>query len=214
MKVLAAALLGSVLVFAVHSHNLERMREVTVLLDGEVGMGSGVVIAPGVVLTAAHVADNFDGTPFSVTTDAGRTYWAGNRVVYSDPEQDFAVVSAPNVDCPCAMLAGAEQWRDGALWAVGYPMYPIYQAQTITTGALQGHNRDGKLAMTVPIVMGNSGGPVFSRGYRGFELVGIVSSVTAAPPMIMGGPGGLLPHLSYAVPLAAIQEGLEALRAP
>ncbi len=142
--------------------------------DGE-GNGSGFVIAPNLIATAAHVVR--DVTDISVTPEGGSTTSA--TVVGSDPSADLALILA---DSPL----GAKRLRfhSGPDPAVGTDVvalgYPLGLPFTATRGAISGLGRDltiestdytGLFQTDAAVNPGNSGGAIIN--VQG-EVVGVV----------------------------------------
>lgn len=136
------------------------------------GIGSGVVVAPGKVLTNAH---NVRAEAVSVTFADGRQQQAA--VTAMDVDADIAVLSVDTGDVP------AIGW-DGAAVAIGSPVFalsnPGGRGLRVTFGLVSGTARSfrgprgrrisGSIEHTAPLLPGSSGGPVVSA--EG-ELLGI-----------------------------------------
>lgn len=136
--------------------------------------GSGVVIAPGLVLTNAH---NIRSDETTVTFNDGRTGTGTPRGV--DPDGDLAVLEVETGDAP------AVRWgSDGASASIGTPVFgvsnPGGRGLRVTFGLVSGTERTfrgprgrritGTLEHTAPLLPGSSGGPVVDPEGR---LVGI-----------------------------------------
>ncbi len=136
------------------------------------GIGSGIVLGEGRVLTNAH---NVRGSQVTVTFADGRT--AEGTVAGHDIDGDLAVI---NTDTgPSAPLA----WATDAP-AVGAPVFalanPGGRGLRVTFGFVSGIDRSfrgprgtritGSLEHTAPLLPGSSGGPVLSAGG---QLLGI-----------------------------------------
>jgi serine protease Do len=153
-------------------------------LAGEVGpsvvgighrraMGSGVVVAPGKVLTNAH---NLRGGEVSVTFDDGRTSSGAPAGV--DLDGDLAIV---DVD---TQGAAPLQWSDNGAAAIGGPVFalanPGGRGLRVTFGLVSGTERSfrgprgrliaGSVEHTAPLLPGSSGGPIVDAEGR---LLGI-----------------------------------------
>lgn len=139
--------------------------------DGQQGpSGSAVSLAPGLLLTAAHVVDH-PSFKFSVN---GQEV----KVVKLDRTRDLALLQA-DVPCPCTPLALGSPYADEFVVAIGYPLgYP----QTLTEGRWQYILPDGEAVSTTSIAFGNSGGGLFYFSWPHFqwELVGITNQVPGA----------------------------------
>lgn len=168
------------------------------------GNGSGVVVRPGLVLTAKHVAKVKD----LVLVKGGAK---GEGVIVSEQEKvDLALIRYPLSEsgCPCAKLAEYEAEVDEVVYVIGYPMGIT---SVVTTGRAQGvmnvaltdemgfaHQLGKRLVLTAGVQPGNSGGGVFVYREGQYQLVGILVEMLGRP----GGP------ISLAVPLEDIRDFL------
>src|SRR5215467_6875534 len=137
------------------------------------GVGSGIVLAEGKVLTNAH---NVRGDRVTVTFAGGRT--AEGRVAGQDDDGDLAVVEVDTGG------AAALAWADGAPAAIGTPVFalsnPGGRGLRVTFGFVSGVDRafrgprgrriTGSLEHTAALLPGSSGGPVLDAGG---QLLGI-----------------------------------------
>src|SRR5215510_6419647 len=137
------------------------------------GVGSGVVLADGRVLTNAH---NVRGDQVTVTFADGRT--ADGSVAGHDIDGDLAVIDVDTGG------AAAMPWADGASVELGMPVFalanPGGRGLRVTFGFVSGIERTfrgprgrritGSLEHTAPLLPGSSGGPVLNAGG---ELLGI-----------------------------------------
>lgn len=127
------------------------------------GIGSGVVIGPGKVLTSAH---NVRGDEISVTFSDGRT--ETGSVSGIDVDGDLVVVSVDTKDSPAIAWPG-----DGGV-EIGSPVFalanPGGRGLRVTVGLVSGTERSfrgprgrrisGSLEHTAPLLPGSSGGPI------------------------------------------------------
>lgn len=129
--------------------------------------GSGFVIAPGRVLTNAHVVAGVQAP--RVYTDEGTVLRA--RVVVYDPERDVAVLAVPGLDRPALTWAPAGQVGDSAVVA-GFPengpylasaarIRSVIDAQGLDIYQDQVVSRE-VYALRATVQPGNSGGPLLS----------------------------------------------------
>src|SRR5262250_3631115 len=137
------------------------------------GLGSGIVLAEGRVLTNAH---NVRGDQVTVTFADGRT--AEGSVAGQDIDGDLAVIAVDTGGAP------ALAWADGASAAIGTPVFalsnPGGRGLRVTFGFVSGVDRafrgprgrriSGSLEHTAPLLPGSSGGPVLDAGG---QLLGI-----------------------------------------
>ena len=133
------------------------------------GVGSGVVLAEGQILTNAH---NVRGDEVSVTFPDGHT--ATGRVLGHDVDGDIAVIGVETGD-----LQAIEWAADGAP-GIGAPVFalsnPGGRGLRVTLGFITGVERSfrgprgrritGSIEHDAPLLPGSSGGPVVSREGR------------------------------------------------
>lgn len=127
------------------------------------GIGSGVVVGPGKVLTNAH---NIRGDEVTVTFSDGRT--EAGSVSGVDVDGDLAVVSVDTKDAP------AVAWAADTDPAIGSPVFalanPGGRGLRVTIGLVSGTQRSfrgprgrriaGSVEHTAPLLPGSSGGPI------------------------------------------------------
>src|ERR1700758_715100 len=137
------------------------------------GVGSGIVLGEGTVLTNAH---NVRGDRGTVTFADGRE--EEGTVAGRDVDGDLAVISVDTGGVP------ALPWADGAAAEVGTPVFalanPGGRGLRVTFGFVSGIERTfrgprgrritGSLEHTAPLLPGSSGGPVVDTQGR---LVGL-----------------------------------------
>ena len=137
------------------------------------GVGSGIVLGAGTVLTNAH---NVRGDQVTVTFADGRT--AEGTVAGHDIDGDLAVISVDTGEVPPL------PWADGAAAEVGTPVFalanPGGRGLRATFGFVSGVERSfrgprgrritGSLEHTAPLLPGSSGGPVLTAAG---QLLGI-----------------------------------------
>ncbi len=142
--------------------------------DGE-GNGSGFVLAPGLVATAAHVVDG--ATSIELEPERGGSVSA--TVVGSDSGEDLALVRADG-----ALDARTLRFASGGGAAIGDDVialgYPLGLPFTATRGAITGDDREltvegtdytGLFQTDAAVNPGNSGGAIINA--RG-QVVGVV----------------------------------------
>jgi serine protease Do len=143
------------------------------------GVGSGVVIAPGRVLTNAH---NLRGEEVTITFLDGRQ--AGGRVLGSDPDLDVAVIEVDTGEVEPVRWE-ASSGRDGAptigraVLALGNPggrglrVTPGFISATARSfRGPRGRRIAGALEHTAPLPRGSSGGPLI-------DLEGVLLGINA-----------------------------------
>jgi serine protease Do len=139
-------------------------------VSGRRSAGSGVVIAPGRVLTNAH---NLWGEEISVTFADGRT--ETGRAVAVDREGDVAVLEVDTKD------ATPVEWANGSAdTSIGAPVFalsnPGGRGLRVTFGLVSGTERSfrgprgrriaGSIEHTAPLLPGSSGGPITDEAGR------------------------------------------------
>jgi serine protease Do len=164
---------------------IDELQGVVTRIAGDVGasvvgignrwvQGSGVVMAPGLVLTNAH---NIRSDATTVTFNDGST--GTGTPLGVDPDGDLAVLEVDTGDAPAA------NWgSDGTAASIGTPVFglsnPGGRGLRVTFGLVSGTERTfrgprgrritGTLEHTAPLLPGSSGGPVVDLEGR---LVGI-----------------------------------------
>ncbi len=134
---------------------------------GQDQLGSGFVVAPGRVITNAHVVA---GVSAPVIQPPGGGAWPG-RVVYFDPVHDMAVIAVNGL--PVKPLALAANLPAGAFAAFdGYPLGGPFQSRPATVQAVStvsvpdiyGQNPTPLQLYTLAanVQQGNSGGPLLT----------------------------------------------------
>ncbi|MBL8305523.1 MAG: trypsin-like peptidase domain-containing protein [Rubrivivax sp.] len=169
----------------------------------QVGLGSGVIVAPeGYLLTNHHVVE--DATEIEVQLPDGRNTRA--RVVGSDAETDIAVLKIELAGLPVIAFGDVRALQVGdAVLAIGNP---FNVGQTVTAGIVSALDR--KQAGSSPfqnfiqtdaaINPGNSGGALVDE--RG-ALVGINTAIFSRSGGSMG--------IGFAVPVDTAREVMAAL---
>jgi len=162
-------------------------------LDNDGGAASGVVIAPGRMLTAAHLFGGYDAWKVN-DGDVKRTF----TIEYIDPLTDVAVLSVPGIKCPCAPLARDTADQFSEVFILGYPLGA--RNPVLTDGRWQGQATDYADLVTAPATYGNSGGPVFILEDGMAKVIGLVSSGMLQPVQagfsLIGVPTNYLTHIS------------------
>jgi hypothetical protein len=180
------------------SHSYDDPRATVHIIQVGEGNGSGVMIAPFLMLTAAHVV----GDMKNLTVGPKKL---PAKLLYKDEANDIALLHVA-IACPCAPLATPPA-ADVAVIVVGYPVNQQVGVQVVTEGLIQGV-KGNRLAMTAPAAGGNSGGGVFVYQYGQWKLAGILVEVTG---WCMGGFACFpMPHLSRAVSTEVMTRFLEA----
>jgi S1-C subfamily serine protease len=166
----------------------------------EIQLGSGWVIASGVVVTNAHVVAGESDT--HVDDARGGTYAA--RVVAFDPNRDVAILSVPSLKAPALSLAQGHVNETGAVYGhpqgLGLSASPARVAERITAIGTDiyrgGHVRRDVYVLAAALQPGDSGAPLvdatghvigvafaidFARGHTAYAITNQeVSPVYAA----------------------------------
>lgn len=149
---------------------------------------AGFIIAPGFVMTAAHVVDDAPGSRvYRVTTAAGRTFDAAG--IEFSSKYDAALVRVPELAGPVLPLATAAP-AGAAIATIGMP---VGMQWAVTPGDVESRAAD-RVKLRLVSRPGNSGGPVIDTEGR---AVGILS---------FGNSGGTSWAMPAAAALADIQQ--------
>ncbi len=143
--------------------------------------GSGVVVASGGwgsrILTDKHV---IDGAKDLVATIGDGPHAPARVVATSDDELDLALADVPLRDQRAAPLGSSAQLVPGtAVGVLGYPIPDAFEDEkldrtvSLYTGRVASVRR-GTIEIEVPIIPGESGGPVFDA--TSGAVVGIAES--------------------------------------
>lgn len=136
--------------------------------------GSGVIVAPGFILTANHVLPH---RGMEIFAESPTGIIKLGTVVASDPVRELGLIKA-DVSCPCAPIAKTELPIDSDVYTVGYPMWSMYAMQFVTVGHAQGPYGIYNV-MTANTISGGSGGGTFGKEDGVYKLGGITSSIAA-----------------------------------
>lgn len=129
--------------------------------------GSGVVVAPGLVVTNAHVIEG----AHEITLHQGSKRWIVTQT-WMDAARDLCLLAAPGLNAPVAVLAPEPTEPGQTVVAVGFPGG---RGPVRTVGRLRGvwHLGEGRLLQSdAPISPGSSGGGLFDDQGR---LLGITT---------------------------------------
>jgi putative serine protease PepD len=173
-------------------------------IESAIGVGAGVVVDDGLVLTAAHVVAGVDEV--TIKADDGSEH--DGRVVGRATERDLAVVALDDPDSiPAAPLADEPFEVGQQVVAVGSP---FGFAQSVSAGVVSALDREletpagtltGLIQTDTAINPGNSGGPLA-------DLDGNVGGIATAIATASGGSEGV----GFAVPVADAADLLEEVR--
>lgn len=173
----------------------DRLRQVTVEVYSAAGGGAGILWAPDLIVTNAHVARD---SSVRVGLADGRQVEA--HVLGADRHADLALLRVPRSGLPPAALGDSGDVRVGALVvALGHP---LGLRRTLTTGVVHAFPPaapDGRrfIHADVRLAPGNSGGPLADTAGR---VVGINT-------MIAGGLALAIPSNDASRFVAAVAPG-------
>jgi serine protease Do len=142
--------------------------------------GSGLIIASGPwgsqILTVEHVIE--DARNLRVTIHDRRV--AKARVIASDAKADLALVQTDAANLPATKLGSSAHVEPGqAIGVAGYPIPDAFAdeglgtATSVYAGRISSVRKDA-LELDLPVIPGESGGPVFDAGTG--EVVGLAES--------------------------------------
>jgi serine protease Do len=157
------------------AHIADRLRQITVEIHSRVGGGAGILWAPDLVVTNAHVVRT---TPVGVRLADDRRCDAS--IVAADSRVDLALLRIPRAGLAPAVLGDANGLRVGAVVvALGHP---LGQRRSLTAGVVHAVAPAGSasrrfIQADVRLAPGNSGGPLADPEGR---VVGI-NTMVAGP---------------------------------
>lgn len=188
LTLLLAVLLVTALYAASAQASVRQDARDAVVLFKDASPGSGsfctaVITAPGKLLTAAHCTEHFGSAKTYVVTEDGKKHPVvkydqrgqfneEGRPVTGTP--DLAILYAPTVTCPCALLAESPPVRDEHMLGAGYP---FNVGKIVTEGRFQGRALwlgNEYLIADVAGGSGVSGGGLFAVRDGMPRLVGII----------------------------------------
>lgn len=148
--------------------------------------GSGVVIAPHLVATNAHVVEG----ACELTVSQGPTTWPVTTVRL-DVSRDICLLTVPTLPLAPAEVASELPEPGQAVFAVGYPGG---HGPVVSKGTLRGiwHHREGRLLQSDALILpGSSGGGLFNA--EG-QLLGLTTLTFTSSP-----------RLNFSVPATWVQ---------
>ncbi|MEM7081884.1 MAG: serine protease [Pseudomonadota bacterium] len=157
------------------------------------GDGSGVVVAPNVVLTAAHVLEGasvglvYIGNHYKEATVLGR-----------DAYSDLALLMVGTENLQPIQISDRGLVTNESVWAVGFP---LALDQSTTKGQFYRY-RNGGLLTSAGIDAGSSGGGLLHCERGTFKLAGMIRSYLAR---VRQGEAVAIPNRSISVPADAIE---------
>lgn len=147
-----------------------RIKSGIVKIKGDSIAGSGVVIAPGLVLTAAHVIEGVDDIDVVVQRRAREA-----RVVSRDRRIDLALLAVDTRDIKPLPLRNRPLSEQSTVWALGYAF-----GKRLKSGRGRFRTEANRLIYTsAPVNFGQSGGGLLSCENGRLVLTGIIRAFGA-----------------------------------
>jgi len=156
--------------------------------SAEIGLGTALAISSeGHFLTAAH---NLTRPPFAVAiVRNGRVEWAEAKVLWSGaagvPEEDFAVLQAPVHPAGVFRWDDADPLREGMEVALMSSPHPACGGRLLQSTPYSSPSIPCAVRCTVlglPVIVGDSGGPVVGKEGQFIGLVVLSKGNLAASP--------------------------------
>nr|XP_003473761.1 peroxisomal leader peptide-processing protease isoform X4 [Cavia porcellus] len=171
--------------------------------------GSGVAMAPRLVVTCRHVAPR-EAAKVLVHSANPKSVAIWGHVVFATQEAspyDIAVVSLEEDLDGVPIPKPVEHFHEGtAVSVVGFGVFGQACGPSVTSGILsavvQVDNTPVMLQTTCAVHGGSSGGPLFST--HSGDLLGIVASNTRD-----NNTGATYPHLNFSIPITVLQPALQ-----
>lgn len=149
-----------------------------VRLEAGTGLGSGIHIGDGLVVTAAHVVgQNKSMTAFG---DDDRVLDKQAEVLWTNPKYDIAVLRIHNAKLASAPLSCAPNYTSQSVWAHGNPMgvKAVYTRAEVVGPAREWMIWASVVPVAGPIIYGQSGGGVLDADGK---VVGIAVGLLVTP---------------------------------
>nr|XP_012315746.1 peroxisomal leader peptide-processing protease isoform X1 [Aotus nancymaae] len=180
-----------------------------VLVECGTVWGSGVAVAPRLVVTCRHVSPR-EAARVLVRSTPPKSVAIWGRVVFATQETcpyDIAVVSLEEDLEDVPIPVPAEHFHEGeAVSVVGFGVFGQACGPSVTSGILSAVVQvDGTPVMlqtTCAVHGGSSGGPLFSN--HSGNLLGIIASNTRD-----NSTGATYPHLNFSIPITVLQPALQ-----
>ncbi|XP_023060804.1 peroxisomal leader peptide-processing protease isoform X1 [Piliocolobus tephrosceles] len=180
-----------------------------VLVECGTVWGSGVAVAPRLVVTCRHVSPR-EAARVLVRSTTPKSVAIWGCVVFATREScpyDIAVVSLEEDLDDVPIPVPAEHFHEGeAVSVVGFGVFGQACGPSVTSGILSAVVQvDGMPVMlqtTCAVHSGSSGGPLFSN--HSGNLLGIITSNTRD-----NNTGATYPHLNFSIPITVLQPALQ-----
>lgn len=179
ITVYGTALVGAVLTRGASASSVPAQdfaAQATVLVSDDLGHGSGVVIARGLVLTAAHVVGQKDKMKVTLATGVEKDA----AVLWASKNPDVALLAVATDDVIPAVISCAQPTRGESVFTFGYPMIAkkVMAWGHVASNVLFSADGITGTMLDMTIVPGNSGGGVWDE--QG-HLVGLADAVMLVP---------------------------------
>ncbi len=145
--------------------NNQTLDSVVPIQSGQISHASGVVVSNNLVITAAHVLEDYSDVVAVVNE---KLYVA--KILFIDPETDLALLSVWTDHLPPIPLSNAELNLKQEVWAVGFPRA---QAQHTSAGFFNFKQAEA-IHTSAGIDSGESGGGLLSCENGEFVLAGML----------------------------------------
>ena len=145
--------------------NNQTLDSVVPIQSGQSSHASGVIVSNNLVITAAHVLEDYSDVVAVVNE---KLYIA--KILFIDPETDLALLSVWTDHLPPIPLSNAELNLKQEVWAVGFPRA---QAQHTSVGFFNFKQAEA-IHTSAGIDSGESGGGLLSCENGEFVLAGML----------------------------------------
>lgn len=161
----------------------ERLAPSVVFISHDDVLGSGVVVAKGLVLTNAHVVGK--AQTVDVVLHDGRKA-KGKVLERAANDVDLALVSIPFDDAPIAETTFESTLHVGAwVGAIGHGVGSLWSFNVgMVSNLYDGKSQREVFQTQIPLNPGNSGGPIFDR--RGVVVGIVVAGISGANNLNFG----------------------------
>jgi serine protease Do len=156
---------------------LRQLADSVVMIGHDGGQGSGVIWAPGLVVTNHHVAG---ARKVQVLNRIGLK--VTGSIIASDPDEDLALITVPWGKPDSPGVADSDRVEIGQLaLAMGHPLGNPYEGSVgivsgIESSTWMGRMRRKMLQLDLSLAPGSSGGPIVTEDGRIMGLACMIAS--------------------------------------